>query len=616
MKQQFNDTLGSVLEASPIGVAILEQATGRRLFVNSALVTILGAANHEDLLNRDIAETWVNPEDLKRAMSVFQNGQALVNFQAERKRLDGAHWWVLMNSQSVVFEGKDAGLVWHIDITDSKRTEVALQDSGTLLRSIIDNTRALISLTDLDGRYLLGNDAFAHTRGLTPESMIGTSIHDHALMDHANAGATQIQKVIESGKTITEERDTFLPDGAPYRTLITKFPVFDKAGRLTGVGSIAIDISESRKMEQALRESETLLRLIIDNAPAMINLRDLDGRYLLVNEAFARARGLSPETMAGANAPSSTEDHAGKAWTHHQMVVDKGETIVEERDTTLPNGAPYRSLVTKFPVFDSAGVLTRIGSIGIDITQLKETETQLVLAREAAEIANRSKSEFLANMSHELRTPLNAVIGFAKALEIEIYGPVNARQRDRIGDIGQAGEHLLDLINDILDLSKIEAGEFELDLGDVDIARTIESSLRLIAVRAQDADVQLYSETPQDMPKLYADERILKQMLINLLSNAVKFTLGGGSVVVTVSQSGDGGTRIEVRDTGIGMDGKDIPRALATFAQVDGSMTRRREGTGLGLPLVKAFMALHHGTLEIESELGVGTVARLLFPPN
>jgi signal transduction histidine kinase len=249
-----------------------------------------------------------------------------------------------------------------------------------------------------------------------------------------------------------------------------------------------------------------------------------------------------------------------------------------------------------------------------DITETKETEEQLVLAHENAEIANRSKSEFLANMSHELRTPLNAVIGFSEALQTGIYGPVSEQQKERIGDIHGSAIYLLDLINDILDLSKVEAGKIDLNFVEVDVERTIESSLRLIAGRAKEAEIRLSTALPPDLPNLCADERILKQMLTNLLSNAVKFTPPGGDVVVSVSRPDDGGMWIEVRDTGIGIAKSDIPAAIECFGQVANVLTRNRKGTGLGLPLVNKFMELHRGAFEIESELAVGTVARLLFP--
>ncbi len=382
-----------------------------------------------------------------------------------------------------------------------------------------------------------------------------------------------------------------------------------------GRAGLRMDITESRRVEAALRETEALLRSFIDNAPAMIVLRDMEGRNLLVNEAFSRARGLAPDDLQGTiGHGASTRDHAGKAQRHHQQVYEQGITITEERDTLLPNGKRYQSLVTKFPVFNSEGVITQIGSIGTDISKLKETERQLELARESAEFSNRAKSEFLANMSHELRTPLNAIIGFSNALETGIYGPVPALQQERIRDIGLAGGHLLEVINDILDLSKVEAGAFEPHIEEVGLESIVESALRLMGPRAHDAGICLRAEIPDDMPKMRADERMLKQILINLLSNAVKFTPAGGDVVVAIPPPEGAGVRIEVRDTGIGMDPRHLPKALATFGQVEGAMTRGHRGTGLGLPLVKAFMELHHGTLEIDSALGEGTVVRLLFP--
>jgi two-component system, cell cycle sensor histidine kinase PleC len=366
-----------------------------------------------------------------------------------------------------------------------------------------------------------------------------------------------------------------------------------------------------------LRKSDRLLQVILDHAPAKINLRDPEGRYLIVNKDFAKARGLTPNVMIGTTVhDKSTPDHAGKASSHHTAVLESGETIVQERDTVLPDGSAYKALVTKFPVFDENGTVAQIGSIGIDITDLKEAESQLVLAREEAEIADRSKSEFLANMSHELRTPLNAVIGFAEALDTGIYGTVNDRQKVVIVDVVHAAGHLLDLINDILDLSKIEAGEFKPNLEDINIDHVVQDTIRLIAVRAEGQDVAITATSSPEISTLNADERIVKQMLINLLSNAVKFTPARGGVHITTIRENDGGVTIAVRDTGIGMNKDDIPKALSSFGQIDGSLSRRYEGTGLGLPLVAAFMVLHGGVLEIDSELGVGTTARLKFPPK
>jgi PAS domain S-box-containing protein len=251
-----------------------------------------------------------------------------------------------------------------------------------------------------------------------------------------------------------------------------------------------------------------------------------------------------------------------------------------------------------------------------DVTVRRREAEALREARDQATAASRSKSEFLANMSHELRTPLNAIIGFSEALERELFGPVGSpRYREYAEDIHDSGVHLLNLINDILDLSKIEAGHFKLHEDEADLDAVVASACRIVRHRAQQAAITIETALPSPAVGLVADERALKQILINLISNAVKFSEDRSTVRIEAVVRGEG-LRIAVIDQGIGIAAEDIPKALAPFTQIDGTLSRAHEGTGLGLPLAKHLTELHGGELIIESEPGVGTAVYVDLPAS
>ena len=240
---------------------------------------------------------------------------------------------------------------------------------------------------------------------------------------------------------------------------------------------------------------------------------------------------------------------------------------------------------------------------------------QLFLAKIGAETANRTKSVFLANMSHELRTPLNAIIGFSEIIKIAMFGPLGERYRGYGGDIFDSGTHLLNLINEILDLSKLEAGQFELHEEDLDLPAIIQACMHLMEPQAEKAKIQLSKACDNALPVIHADDRRMRQILLNLLSNAVKFTPKGGQVRVSAHLK-SGSLTIAVSDTGIGMAPEDIPKALEAFGQIDSKTSRKHHGTGLGLPLVKHLVELHGGTLTIESKVNIGTTVTVALPPE
>lgn len=250
------------------------------------------------------------------------------------------------------------------------------------------------------------------------------------------------------------------------------------------------------------------------------------------------------------------------------------------------------------------------------IAKQYDVNMELQSAKVAAESENEQKSQFLANISHELRTPLNAIIGFSEIMKDEVLGAIgNQQYKNYVMDIHSQGVHLLSLINDILDFSKAEAGKLDLEMEELDLNKLVKTSMRTQEPRAQTAEVLLLEDLPSKHIVINSDAKRLKQILLNLMSNAVKFTPPGGSVKVSAWESvTDGNICIEVLDTGIGIAAKDISKALAPFGQVDSELSRRYEGTGLGLPLTKKFIELLGGTMNLESEVGKGTKITVVLP--
>ena len=472
-----------------------------------------------------------------------------------------------------------------------------------------------LCLVDADGRVAVANAGFCRIIG-RPEREV--------------AGQPLAQLLVDSGIDESPRRQVGSEHGARQRSTDRRIRAADGAivdvnvsdGRPVTVGGkeytavTVVNISRRIRAETERANSNRLLRAALDTVPGLVNVKDRESRYVFMNAYQARLYGVKSEDAVGRTAA----DFLGRSYGDYtgaidRKVVETGQAVpFFEEEYPVATGELHTFVTRKTPAFDAAGNVAHVVTVAIDVTEQKRAERSLIAMKDEAESANRSKSEFLANMSHELRTPLNAIIGFAEIIAEQMFGPVKPpNYRDYATNIHSAGSHLLAVINDILDMTRIEAGQARLQDERFDPASIVRSAVSMVGVSAQMKGLDLVREVPADVPLLLADPRKVKQMLINLLSNAIKFT-ERGRVTVSAQPLVTGELAIVVADTGIGIAAENMSKAMAPFGQVDSTLARRHQGTGLGLPLTRALMELHGGRLDLASRLGVGTEASLIFP--
>jgi PAS domain S-box-containing protein len=380
----------------------------------------------------------------------------------------------------------------------------------------------------------------------------------------------------------------------------------------------AVRDPQEREEQEAHHHRLKELEAILDTATDGVIVIDGEGAVLSVNS--------SAQALFGYDALELTGLSFLKLFADESLLVvrDYLEGVRENGVRSLMNdGREVIGLEKqggRMPLFMTLGRTSILGSgrfcaVLRDLTAWKKVESDLKESRRQAELANAQKSDTLARISHELRTPLSAIMGFAEVMVEERFGPVgNERYRDYLRDIHQSGQHLLSLVNDLLDLAKIEAGKFDLDFEAVDANATVRAALAMIRPEAERHHVFLRSALTSSLPMVVADERTMRQVVINLLSNAVKFTEPGGQVIVTTTLSDEGEVAVRIRDTGVGMDSDDLKMALELFRQT--AAGRKAGGTGLGLPLTKALAEANRARFSIKSERGRGTLVEIIFPSN
>ena len=396
-------------------------------------------------------------------------------------------------------------------------------------------------------------------------------------------------------------------DGEMLYIAVSGKPVFDLDGKFCGYRGTGRDVTREVATREAARRAERRLVEAMDAAPCGVALVDSELRLISGNSALRSLEHTRRERLP-----------FGEPFCAFLNRVASEEISPETIRSAAVSGETREIAIGESWFLLAAGSLSDGGLVLTfsDVTGIKGRERELADAKIAAESASRLKSQFLATMSHELRTPLNAILGFSEVIRDSVFGQSQSsweKYCEYASSIHASGRHLLSLISEVLDLSKIEAGTYVLDLRTVDLRDIIEAALTIVSPAAEKAGVELKVKLPADYIWLTADERAVRQIAINLLSNAVKFTPGGGSVTVDLGAT-DSTVHFTVTDTGIGIAKEHLETVFELFQQVDSSIRRRHEGTGLGLAITKRLIELHGGTIKLQSELSVGTSVHVSLP--
>ena len=505
------------------------------------------------------------------------------------------------------------------DITDRKRAEEALRESEERFRSIIETSPDAIAVIGLDGRFLMANHGTALLAGFdSVEDLLssGKGGFDLLAPEDRQRASDNIRKVIERGVLRDVEYCAIRRDGSRLPTEISASLLRDPSGNPKALILAIRDITKRRQAEAALGQSEELYRSVVENIDAGIALVDANHTIVAVNPAQARILDKAVDDLIGKKCFREFEKR-DRVCPHCQgaQAMATGRPAGRETEGVRDDGSRVSVQVRAFPLFGPDGAAMGFVELVEDITKRKQAKEMLQKAKEAAEAANRAKSEFLANMSHEIRTPLTAILGYADVL---LDNPQPGEAREAAATVKRNGEHLLALINDILDISKIEAGKLGPEFSRCRPHQIVDEVVSLMRVRADAKGLQLAVEYHEPVPEtIQTDPVRLRQILTNLVGNAVKFTELGSVRVVTrlVDQrEHEPKLRFDVTDTGIGLAEHQIGAIFQPFTQVDGSMQRRFAGTGLGLAISKRLAELLGGDITVSSTPGKGSTFSVTVP--
>jgi two-component system, cell cycle sensor histidine kinase PleC len=527
------------------------------------------------------------------------------------------------------------GIVLILESHRMERAHAASADSEQRFRLAVEAARCGIWEWDLTADTIFMSDVTAALFGWRGGVVEGQQVLDRVSPGHRDGLRDALATAAIYGGFDVSFRVPSLTGGRPV-WIDARGQGFGQAqeGGYARIIGVALDVTEERLAQARAQSAESRLRDAIESVSEAFVLWDRQGRLLMCNRNYREFFRMEPQALqpgaareqvdAVARQAIRQEFSGGQSGVREAELVDGRWVQISERPTAegglVVTAADISALKAQEEALKQNEQELRRAVVNLERSQeqLSELARKYEAEKLRAEGANRAKSEFLANMSHELRTPLNAINGFSEIMVGEMYGPLgDARYRDYSRDILNSGQHLLALINDILDMSKIEAGKMNLRFDPIGLEEVAEDAVRLVRNRAETAGLSLHIEFPADLPEVEADYRAVKQVLLNLLSNAVKFTPRGGRIAIQADLRDDPRgqrVRVTVQDTGIGISAEDLARLAQPFEQIENQHAKTQQGTGLGLALSKSLVEMHGGLLDLKSAPGQGTAASFSLP--